>query len=139
MFCRYCGKEIPEDSRFCKNCGSTLDNSSPVQCEQPGIMCPKCNSSNVTIQLNQENRGAKTITKTTVKVRKSRHGCLWWLFIGWWWWMIDLMIWLIAFAPRLIYEITKKRKIAFAKSKSFTKNNIQYKKHYVCQNCGYTW
>ena len=24
MYCRYCGKEIPEDSRFCKYCGKEL-------------------------------------------------------------------------------------------------------------------
>ena len=34
MYCRFCGKEIPEDSRFCKYCGKELaynpDNKTPA-------------------------------------------------------------------------------------------------------------
>lgn len=139
MYCRYCGREIPDDSKFCQKCGGIQDEFSDEAKQYSGIVCPNCNSKNVTVQLTQENIGSKTTTKTTVSVRKSGHGLLWWLFIGWWWWIIDLMIWIVAFIPRFIFRITKKREVVFGKSKSKTKNDIRYKKHCVCQNCGYTW
>ncbi len=28
MFCRYCGKEMPDDSSFCSSCGSKVDGTS---------------------------------------------------------------------------------------------------------------
>lgn len=61
MFCRYCGKEIPEDSRFCSSCGRHLIDGSPVQQaavatnqkpsvredkplpDEPFERCPRCN------------------------------------------------------------------------------------------------
>lgn len=27
MFCRYCGKELPEDAQFCNNCGTAVDTT----------------------------------------------------------------------------------------------------------------
>jgi Zn-dependent protease with chaperone function/RNA polymerase subunit RPABC4/transcription elongation factor Spt4 len=35
MFCKACGKQIPDDSRFCKFCGAPLSND---------ILCKACNS-----------------------------------------------------------------------------------------------
>lgn len=34
MFCNYCGKQLPDESRFCPNCGATLVEEQP-QYEQP--------------------------------------------------------------------------------------------------------
>ena len=31
MFCNNCGKENPDNSKFCKGCGAALDNSAPQQ------------------------------------------------------------------------------------------------------------
>ena len=31
MFCRYCGRQLPDDSRFCSGCGKRLDETSPAQ------------------------------------------------------------------------------------------------------------
>ena len=25
MFCRYCGNELPDDAKFCNNCGAIVD------------------------------------------------------------------------------------------------------------------
>jgi len=77
MFCKNCGKEVPEDARFCPQCGSPVsiasespeppvfeevkedepelasDNHVPqnVQGAAPqGIACPKCGSSDLKIE-----------------------------------------------------------------------------------------
>lgn len=81
------------------------------------MVCPKCNSDNVTVQIVNE---SKLITK--------HHGILWWLFIGWWWLFIK---WLFLTIPALIFKIFgigKRKKI----------KNIQ-KKVAVCQSCGNSW
>lgn len=31
MYCRYCGKELPNDSNFCPNCGEKQKNESSVR------------------------------------------------------------------------------------------------------------
>ena len=44
MFCRFCGKEISEDSRFCPHCGKVLqaeDNASGIPPERDGGFGPK--------------------------------------------------------------------------------------------------
>jgi len=35
MFCKYCGKEIPEGIKFCKYCGGRLSISEENNDEQP--------------------------------------------------------------------------------------------------------
>lgn len=103
------------------------------------MVCPRCGSGNVNIQVIQENRWSVTKTKTKYK---TGHGCLWWMLVGWWWWIIDLFIWIFAFIPRLIVAIIggmRKKKIAESKSTSVTVNNIKNMKVCVCQNCGKQW
>ena len=103
------------------------------------MVCPKCGSENVNIQMLQENRGSVTKTKTKYK---TGHGCLWWLAIGWWWWMVDLLFWLFAFIPRLIVAIIvgmRKKRVGESTSTSVTINNIKYKKICLCQTCGHKW
>ena len=102
--------------------------------------CPSCGSTNVTSQVFQENHGGATVTKTKSKYREKRHGLLWWLFIGWWWWIVDLILWIFMFIPRLIMQLFKKKKYK-GKSKSVTTtvNKITYSTVYTCGDCGHTW
>ena len=107
-------------------------------------VCPKCGSTNITRQVFQENKGSRTITKTTSKYKEKGHGCLWWLCIGWWWWMIDLISWIVAFFPRLVLRLfaapyKKKKYKGKSRSVSNTVNKIDYRTVSTCQNCGYTW
>lgn len=79
--------------------------------------CPKCNNSNVSIQVVNE---SKLVTK--------HHSIWWWLFIGWWWIPTK---WLIFTLPALIckiFGIGKRQKI---KTTSY--------KMAVCQSCGNSW
>lgn len=79
------------------------------------MTCPKCKSENVNVQ-------AVTETKT------KGHGALYWLLIGWWWWMIDIIIWVFAFIPRLIWRAGSKSKVT-----STTHTEA------ICQQCGHRW
>ena len=105
--------------------------------------CPKCGSTNVSIQTFQENRGTVTTSKTKSKYKEKGHGFLWWIFIGWWWWIIDLLSW-IFFIPRLILRLfaapfKKKKYKGTSSTVSTTINNVGYKTVCTCQNCGHSW
>ncbi len=104
------------------------------------LRCPKCGSTNVDVQVHQENRGGKTITKTKTVYKEKKHGCLWWLVFGWWWWIVDFFIWIFFFPFRFAYGLLRKKKYASkGTTTSTTKNNIKYKTIRVCKSCGYTW
>lgn len=104
------------------------------------MFCPKCGSTDVDVQLHQENIGGRTITKTKSKYKQKGHGCLWWLVIGWWWWIVDLFLWVFMFPIRLIAQLFKKKKyVGNSTSVSSTKNKVQYKTIYLCKACGYHW
>ena len=80
------------------------------------MMCPKCKSENVSIQVVNE-----------VKLKNKHHGLLWWLIIGWWWFPIK---WLVfgGWALFALLFIPKKQKA----------KNIK-KTMCVCQSCGHSW
>lgn len=80
------------------------------------MMCPKCKSENVTIQIVNE-----------VKLKNKHHGIIWWLFVGLWWVPVK---WLFLTVPALFAAI-------FIPKKQKTVN--KQKKMYVCQKCGNTW
>ena len=102
--------------------------------------CPKCDSRDVVVQTFQENKGEKTVTKTKSTYQEKKHGCLYWLFIGWWIWIFDLFLWLFLFIPRVLIHIGRKRKYkSKSRSVSKTTNDIGYKTLCVCQDCGYQW
>lgn len=104
------------------------------------IACPKCGSTNIQVNVIQENRGTITKEKTTSKYKEKRHGCLWWLVVGWWWWIIDLLLWIFAFIPRALMHIGRHKKYkGSSTTTSTTKNIVGYKTVCVCQNCGYNW
>lgn len=104
------------------------------------MICPKCGGSNVDVQLCQENQGSTSVTKTKSKYKQKGHGCLWWLLIGWWWWMVDLILWICFFFPRLLVQIFKKKKYTGeSTSATVTKNKVQYKSVCLCKDCGHHW
>lgn len=137
MFCRHCGKELPNDSAFCVHCGiPVVQEQAPIA----GPCCPRCGSRHIDTQVHQENQGDTTVTKTKSVYKEKRHGCLWWLLIGWWWWMVDIMLWICFFPFRLIAQLCKKKKYkGKANSVSATTNRITYRTVYLCKSCGHHW
>ena len=106
--------------------------------------CPKCGSTNVSVNTFQENHGSVTTAKTKSKYKEQGHGCLWWLLIGWWWWIVDLLSWIFLFIPRLIIRLfaspfKKKKYKGTSSTISTTVNNVTYKTVCTCQNCGHSW
>jgi cellulose synthase/poly-beta-1,6-N-acetylglucosamine synthase-like glycosyltransferase len=82
------------------------------------MACPKCSSSNVSIQVVNESI-----------LKNKHHNFFWWLIVGWW--FVPAM-WFLFFVPKLFIKLFglghKKQKIV----------NVQ-KKVSVCQTCGNTW
>lgn len=104
------------------------------------MICPRCGSENVDVQVFQENTGSLTTARTKSKYKEKGHGCLWWIFIGSWWWIFDLCLWIFAFVPRLLIQIFKKKKYKGSSTTvEKTTNNITYRRVCVCKNCGHNW
>lgn len=80
------------------------------------MVCPKCGSTNVQVQLVQD-----------ISIKEKKHGFFWWIIIGWWWIPIK---WLFFTFPALIIKLFGHRKV-----KVITKNYSMS----LCQNCGYSW
>lgn len=78
--------------------------------------CPKCGSTNTTIQVVNEQ-----------ELKNKHHGVFWWICIGFWWIPIK---WLFLTIPALIIKIFKPKKKKI-KNKTITKC--------VCQDCGHNW
>ena len=117
MKCQNCGTEF--EGNFCTNCGSPAAGPTAVQ-RAPiggaGLVCKKCGISSISVQVVNE-----------VKLKNKRHGCAWWIFVGWWWVPCK---WLFFTLPALIFKIfSHKKQEAVNKQKTIC----------VCQNCGYTW
>ncbi len=108
------------------------------------MTCPYCGSHDVAVQVFQENRGSRSVSRTRNTYHERGHGCLWWLIIGWWWWAVDLLIWFVAFVPRAIFHILyhvgrRRRYVGRGKTVTRTHNDIGYAKMCVCQDCGHSW
>jgi len=80
------------------------------------MICPRCQSTNVSVQV---------VNETTIKQKK--HGCIWWILIGWW---LEAILWLFLTLPRLIFAIFRRKK--------YKVDTVQ-KTVYVCQSCGHSW
>lgn len=80
------------------------------------MVCPKCNSNNVNVQMVSESQ-----------LKNKHHGLVWWLLWGWYW--VPLK-WLFLTIPALILKLFghKRQKIV-----------TKHKKMAVCQDCGYNW
>lgn len=79
------------------------------------MICPKCNSNNISFQAVNE------------VYTKHGRGIIWWICIGWWWVFIK---WIVFTIPAIIKAFFFGRK-KIVKSKTATKA--------VCQNCGHMW
>lgn len=80
------------------------------------MICPKCNSEDVNVQVVSEQ-----------KIEKAGHGCLWWCLIGWW---LVPGLWLFATLPMLVLKM-----FGVGKKKITT----SHKTKCICQSCGHTW
>ena len=76
------------------------------------MRCSKCGSNNVNVQ-------AISI------VKNKKHGCLYWLCVGWW---LEPIMWLFLTLPWLIIKIFKPNKV-----------KTKVKGYAVCQDCGNRW
>ena len=108
------------------------------------LICPKCGSASVNVNMFQENRGGKSVTVTKSRYKEKGHGLIWWLIVGWWWWIVDLFLWIFAFFPRLILRLfaapfKKKRYVGDSRSVTSTHNNVVYRKVCLCDACGTSW
>lgn len=116
------------------------DNPMQPQIPQPAALCPQCGSGNITFKVFQEKAGTTTVSRTKSKYKEQKHGCLWWLCIGWWWWIIDLFLWIFAFPFRAIIALTRKKRYKGASTTVEQKiNQVSYKTLCLCGNCGNTW
>ena len=80
------------------------------------MICPKCNSQNVNVQVVNE-----------VKLKNQHRSLIWWLIIGWWWIPVK---WIYFTLFALIFKL-----FSHKKQKAINKQV----KTAVCQNCGNTW
>lgn len=80
------------------------------------MVCKKCGSQNVTVQV---------VTET--KVKEKKHGIFWWICVGWWWIPIK---WLVFTLPAILGKL-------FGKSKY--KVTTKTRKIAVCNDCGKSW
>lgn len=80
------------------------------------MMCPKCHSENVTVQI---------VTETQLK--KKHRSISWWVLIGWWWVPIK---WICFFWLALL------AKIFAPKRQKLTQKHVPT---FVCHSCGHTW
>ena len=125
MYCTNCGKQQPDGSKFCNNCGThlqTITPPTPVSItpnpsqRQSGITCPRCHSTNVNVQVINQ-----------VHLKNVHHGCAWWLFVGWWWLPVK---WIFFTVPALIIKLLKPKKQKIVNHV----HNVA-----VCQSCGHSW
>lgn len=133
MYCPNCGHYQPDTSKFCNNCGQSLQAtptppqppvntqntvvSVPIaQQQQSHIACPRCHSTNVNVQVINN-----------VQLKDKHHGWAWWIFVGWWWLPIK---WLVFTLPALIVKLIKPKKQKIVN----TVHSIA-----VCQSCGHQW
>ena len=98
QYCKICGTKLEPQFLVCPMCGSNVNETipqqsptyqqpvykqepiyvqQPVYIQQPtvsnqaGIKCPRCKSTNINVQVMQENLGSETITKSKGKMKLS--------------------------------------------------------------------
>lgn len=79
------------------------------------MVCPKCGSDNVNVQI-----------ATETKLVNKHHGVIWWCCC---WWLVMLK-WIFLALPALIVKIFK------PKNQKLKQKQVSI---CVCQNCGHNW
>jgi len=92
------------------------------------MRCPRCGSEQVFLQ--QVETGSVGMSRTTFS--QTRHGLLYWLFIGWWLWIIKLCLW-----PLTLIFGRRKRSRTTASTVTGTRN--LHRTAATCQQCGHAW
>lgn len=142
IYCPRCYRMLQDGTEVCTACGKPLTDEAKRREAQQKAMprCSKCGSTDIDIQLHQEDRGGSTITTTKSHYRQKGHGCLWWLIFGWWWWIVDLMLWIFLFPIRFLFQLFRKKEyIGNSSSVASTRNNVVYRTVFLCKTCGHHW
>lgn len=79
------------------------------------MVCPKCKSDSITIQVVNEQQ-----------LKRKHHSIIWWICIGWW--FVPVM-WLLFFLPKIVLKLFR---IEHKPQKIINST----KKKAVCQTCG---
>lgn len=73
MYCKYCGKQIADDAKFCDGCGKPIENVEQVHVEEQKKeirRCPKCGD--IVHQYAQMCKNCGTdLTKTNIRTNKQ--------------------------------------------------------------------
>lgn len=81
------------------------------------MKCPRCHSRNVRVELVRERR-------------RTRHGLIWWLLIGWWVWLFKLLL-----MPMFwVQAMTRKEGHPPHRRDEMVTQSVA-----VCQQCGHHW
>lgn len=122
-------KGVLTDEEFQKAKENLLNGGSTAIVESAsGLKCPKCNSKKVNIQIVDS--GSVGTSKTKIKGEK-KHGCIYWLLLGW----IDVLISIFTWPFKLLFGSRKKSGTAT----TITGNKNINVKTAICQNCGHSW
>lgn len=81
MFCKHCGKEIADDSKYCQHCGGSQETEKPT---------PKVDSETKT----ETRKESKVIEIPTIKTNFSDKTK--WLIFGYGIWFVLNLFWLLA-------------------------------------------
>ena len=78
MFCKNCGTEMPDESKFCAKCGNSTEENVPIVSSSvipQGVSCPSCKSTNLQTIVESETTG-------TGGGFSGAKGCLGFLLLG---------------------------------------------------------
>ena len=79
MYCKHCGAEIANDTRFCPNCGASTEDDQAKIPVGPGSGVPQNQTDYSQISFDQKSSGKKSKTKKPIYKR-------------WWFWVIIALI-----------------------------------------------
>ncbi len=76
MFCSNCGKEIPQDAKFCPECGYNLKGENN-NIKDDKAHCPKCNSTDIIVGKKGYNSQAVVWTFVAIILGFLTFGVAW--------------------------------------------------------------
>lgn len=131
MFCKSCGKEIPDDVKFCPSCGADCTAEAQPQASARGVQCPRCHGTNIVYQREQSATIGAGTNKVVIQQAKQSKGCLYWCLIGWWWRPIRFICY--GWFKDLLTKRKSRSGINVNASKTINHTIA------VCQDCGNSW